>query len=187
MSTIPLEIDGRQVAAEEGETILEAAQRNGIHIPTLCYNKQLKPYGECRLCMVEVTKGNRTRIVASCAYPAEENIVVKTNTEKIAKIRKMIIELLWPSLSALAKDYGVTESRFHSDHTDCNLCGMCVRYCSEVKKLNAVYFKGRGINREIAVVPDLANECIYCRDCFTLCSGGWIVDKCDNAYTSLSK
>ena len=182
MDTIQLEIDGKKVQAEKGKSILEAALENGIHIPTFCYDKQLKPYGACRLCMVEITKGKRTRLVASCVYTIEDNLMVKTDTEKIKKIRRMIIELLWPSLSGLAKEYGVTKSRFFPKDTDCNLCGLCVRYCAEIKKLNAVYFKGRGIDREVVLVPDLMNECVYCRECFDLCAGGRIVDQCDNAY-----
>jgi len=184
MNTIQMEIDGKKVEAKEGATILETARENGIHIPTLCYDKKLKPYGACRLCMVEISNGRKTRLVASCVYQVEDNLVVKTDTEKIRKIRKMIIELLWPSLPDLAKEYGVAKSRFSSEHTDCNLCGLCVRYCAEVKKLNAVYFKSRGIDREIALVPDLMNECVYCRECFDLCTGGRIVDFCDNIYTS---
>ena len=184
MKTIQLEIDGKKVQAKEGATILETACENGIHIPTLCHNKALKPYGACRLCLVEILKGNRTKLVASCVYQVEENLVVKTNNEKIKKIRSMIIELLWPSLQGLAKEYGITKSRFVPERTDCNLCGLCVRYCAEVKKLNAAYFKGRGVNREIAIVPELMNECVYCRECFDLCPGGWIVDQCDNVYAS---
>jgi len=184
MKTIEIKIDGKLIAAQEGETILEAATRNGIHIPTLCHSNELKPYGACRLCLVEISKNSKkkTKLVASCVYPVEENLEVKTNTEKIKKIRRMIIELLWPSLSALAKEYGVTGSRFSPKDTDCNLCGLCVRYCAEVKKLNAVYFKGRGIDREITLVPDMMKECVYCRECFDSCTGGRIVELCDKAY-----
>lgn len=186
MKAIELEINGKLVVAHEGDTILEAATKNGISIPTLCHNSKLKPYGACRLCMVEIEKKgkNRKRLVASCVYSVEENLVVKTETEKIRKIRSMIIELLWPSLPALAKEYGIIESRFYPKDTDCNLCGLCVRYCSEIKKKNVVYFKGRGINREVALVPDLMNECVYCRECFDMCTGGRIVEKCDEYYQS---
>ena len=172
---IKLQIDGRQVTVPEGATILQAARENGIEIPTLCHDDQLEPYGACRMCMVEITANNRTRYVASCLYPVEENLVVRTDTEKITKIRRTILELLWPTDQKLAQKYGVTKSRFSREQTECCLCGLCVRYCKEVKKLNAVYFKGRGINREVAVVPELANECIYCEECFKLCPSGWII------------
>ena len=183
MKTIQLKIDGREVQAKEGATILEAATKNGIKIPSLCHHDNLRPYGACRLCMVEISKGGRTRLVASCIYQVEEDLVVKTNSEKVRKIRRMIIELLWPALPTLAREYGLTESRFTHEQTDCSLCGLCVRYCAEVKKLNAVYFKGRGIDREIAIVPGLENECIYCRECFDLCSEGLIVNLCDRVFT----
>jgi len=183
MKTIQLGIDGKKVRAKEGATILEVARENGIYIPTLCHHNELEPSGVCRLCMVEISKDKRTKLVASCVYPVEENLVVKTDSEKIRKIRRMIIELLWPSVPALAKEFGVEKSRFVPEHTECCLCGLCVRYCAEVKKLNAVYFKGRGINRELAVIPELADECIYCAGCFDLCPGGLIVNQCDNVYT----
>jgi len=180
MTAISLEIDGQKVRAEEGTTILEAARENGIHIPTLCHYDRLSDYGGCRLCMVEISNGKKTKLVTSCVYPVQENLVVKTNTERIKKIRRMIVELLWPSLPNLAKEYGIEKSRFVPEITDCAMCGLCVRYCAEVKKLSAVYFEARGIDRRIAIVPGMTNECVYCRECFDLCSGGWIVNQCDN-------
>lgn len=172
---IKLNMDGKQVEAREGATILETARANGIDIPTLCHAEGLEPYGACRLCMVEISKNNRKRLVASCVYVVEEGLDIKTDTEQIRRIRKTILELLWPSAQGLAKKYGITESRFYTKQSECTLCGLCVRYCKEVKKLNAAYFKGRGIDREIAILPELANECIYCRECFELCPAGWIV------------
>lgn len=174
MSTITMQIDGREVAASEGTTVLQAAREAGIEIPTLCNNEQLKPSGACRMCMVEIVKGTRRRLVASCCYPAQEGLVVTTDTPKIRKIRKLIIELLWPSWGRLAPKYGVTKSRFVPELTDCSLCGLCVRYCTEVAKKNVVYFKGRGINRRVAFAPG-ADECDFCRQCFSLCSGGWLI------------
>jgi len=175
MKTIRLEIDGKKVHAKEGATILEVARENGIYIPTLCHNDELKPSGVCRLCMVEISKNKRTKLVASCVYPVEKNLVVKTNSEKIRKIRRMIVELLWPTVPALAKEFEVEKSRFVPEHTECCLCGLCVQYCAEVRKLNAVYFKGRGINREVAILPEMVDECAYCTKCYGLCPGGWIV------------
>jgi NADH dehydrogenase/NADH:ubiquinone oxidoreductase subunit G len=183
MDMVELEIDGQRIQAEEGATILEAASAIGIRIPTLCYDSRLKPYGACRLCMVEISKGGRSRLVASCVYPVEKGLVVQTRSEKVCKVRRMILELLWPSLPDLAKEYGVTGSRFRPRDTECNLCGLCVRYCAEVKKLHAVYFKGRGIDREVAVIPELAKECAFCRQCFDLCTGGRIVNQSDLAFT----
>jgi len=181
MTTVQLEINGATVRAKEGATILQAALENGIDIPNFCHHDKLRPYGACRLCMVEISKNGRTKLVTSCVYQVEQNLVVKTNTERVRKIRRMIIELMGPALRALADEYGVTRSRFLPERTDCSLCGLCVRYCAEVKGLDAVYFKNRGIDREIALVPGLEKECMYCRECFDLCSGGLLVNLCDRA------
>jgi bidirectional [NiFe] hydrogenase diaphorase subunit len=171
---IKMEIDGKAVKAREGMMLLEVAREAGIDIPTLCSSEQLKPSGVCRLCMVEIVKGKRRRVVASCCYPAEEGLIVTTTTPEIQRIRKMIIELLWPASAQLGKRYGITKSRFVPELTDCSLCGLCVRYCAEVAKKNAIYFQGRGIDRRVAFTPGIA-ECDSCRACFGLCTGGWLV------------
>ena len=90
MENISLEIDGKTVTAENGSTILQAARAVGIEIPTLCHDEKLTTYGVCRLCTVEITSNNRTRLVTSCVYPVEEGLVVKTDTEKVRKIRQRI-------------------------------------------------------------------------------------------------
>lgn len=182
MKPVNLIIDDKQIAAQEGETIFEAAKKIGIHIPNLCHLDSLKPYGGCRLCMVEININNRKRHVASCAYPVEEGLKVRTNTDTVRKIRSMLIELLWPAAQKYAAEYGVTQTRFQTENSDCSLCGICVRYCSEVKKNHAVYFKGRGINREVALVPDQKPQCVYCRECFGFCSGEKILSEMDKLY-----
>ena len=184
MKSVTLEIDGKKIEAEPGTTILDAATDNNIQIPTLCYNRQLKPYGACRMCMVEITRNNRTRLVASCVYPVEDNLVVKTQTEKLTKIRRMIMELLSPCVhsSGLLGQYAVKEPRFKGENRDCSLCGLCVRYCAQVGKTNAVYFLKRGIDRQVGVLPEKAADCIYCGKCFGLCSGGRIVDLGNSAF-----
>ena len=175
MKNVTLQIDGQTVQVQEGATLLEAAKEAGIHIPTLCHDDRLKPYGACRLCMVEIRKGDRKRLVASCVYPAEEGLIVETKSDKIVRIRRMIIELLWPASQRFAEEYGLTTSRFIPELTDCNLCGLCVRYCSEIKKENRLYFKGRGIDRQPAFIEGGPYQCGTCRDCFELCTAGWIV------------
>ncbi len=176
MSEITLQIDGKQVQAREGMTILEAAQSAGIFIPTLCYHEKLEPYGGCRLCMVEVTAGGRTRLVVSCVYLAAQDLVVRTRSEKIDKIRKVILELLMahapdsPKLRDLAQEYGADKDRFEKQASFCVHCGLCVRYCAEVKKKNAVGFVDRGIRKEISFIPEIASqECWDCKECFPLC------------------
>ncbi len=176
MSTIHLEIDGKSVEAAEGMTVLEAASKAGITIPTLCHHEKLEPFGGCRICIVEVEANGWTKRVVSCVYPAEENLVVRTRTEKIDHIRKMILELLLahapdsPDLLEMAQEYGADKDRFEKESSFCIHCGLCVRYCDEVKKLNAVGFVDRGIRKEISFIPEIAaKECWDCKECFPLC------------------
>lgn len=176
MSQIIVQIDGKEVKASEGMTILEAAQNAGISIPTLCHHEKLEPFGGCRLCMVKVQVGNWSKHVVSCVYTVEENLVVTTRSEKIDKIRKMILELQLahapdsPDLIELAKEYGADKDRFEKDASFCIHCGLCVRYCAEVKQANAIGFIDRGIRKEISFIPEIATkECWDCKECFELC------------------
>ena len=181
MSEILLEIDGKEVSAREGMTVLEAAQGAGISIPTLCHHEKLEPFGGCRICMVEIEVRGWTQLVVSCVYPAEENLVVRTRTEKIDRIRKTILELLLahapdaPELQELAQEYGADKNRFEKDASFCIHCGLCVRYCAEVKKKNAVGFVDRGIRKEISFIPEIsAKECWNCKECFPLCPTSYL-------------
>ncbi len=176
MSQILLQIDGKEAGAREGMTILEAARSVGISIPTLCHHEKLEPYGGCRICTVEVEVRGRTNLVASCIYPVEKSLVVRTRSEKVDRIRKMILELLLAhapdafELQDLAKEYGADKNRFGKEASFCIHCGLCVRYCAEVKKKNAVGFVDRGTRREISFIPQIAaKECWNCKECFELC------------------
>ena len=176
MSEILLQIDGNEVRATEGMTVLEAAQSAGISIPTLCHHEKLEPFGGCRICIVEVEVRGWTRLVVACVYPVEQDLSVRTRSEKIDRIRKMILELLLahapdsPQLQDLAQEYGANKDRFEKDPSFCIHCGLCVRYCAEVKKKNAVGFVDRGIRKEISFIPELAaKECWNCKECFPLC------------------
>ena len=181
MSEILLQIDGKEVRAKEGMTVLEAAQGAGISIPTLCHHEKLEPFGGCRICMVEIEVRGWTQLVVSCVYPAEENLVVRTRTEKIDRIRKTILELLLahapdaPDLQELAQEYGADKNRFEKDASFCIHCGLCVRYCAEVKKKYAVGFVDRGIRKEISFIPEIsAKECWDCKECFELCPTSYL-------------
>jgi bidirectional [NiFe] hydrogenase diaphorase subunit len=176
MSEILIQIDGREVQAGEGMTILEAAQKAGIPIPTLCHHEKLEPYGACRICTVEAEIDGRTKLVAACLFPVEPHLVVRTRSDKIDKIRKVILELLMAhapdslDLQSLAKEYGADRNRFEKEASFCIHCGLCVRYCAEIKKKNAVGFIDRGTRREICFVPEIAaRECWNCKECFPLC------------------
>ena len=181
MSEILLQIDGKEVGAREGMTVLEAARSAGITIPTLCHHEKLEPYGGCRICIVEVEIRGWTRLVVSCIYPVEENLVVRTRSEKVDRIRKMILELLLahapdsPALQDLAKEYGADRDRFEKEASFCIHCGLCVRYCAEVEKKNAVGFVDRGIRKEISFIPEIAaKECWNCKECFPLCPTSYL-------------
>jgi NADH dehydrogenase/NADH:ubiquinone oxidoreductase subunit G len=181
MSEIRLQIDGKEVKAREGMTLLEAARSVGISIPTLCHHEKLEPFGGCRVCIVEAEIGGGARLVVSCVYPVEENLVVRTRSEKIDRIRKSLVELLLahapdsPQLQDLAVEYGADKNRFEKEASFCIHCGLCVRYCAEVKKKNAVGFVDRGIRKEIAFIPEIASkECNDCKECFPLCPTSYL-------------
>jgi len=181
MSDIRLQIDGKEVVATEEMTVLEAAQKAGISIPTLCLHEALEPFGGCRLCLVEVEVGGWSRLVVSCVYPVASGLIVTTRNEKIDRIRKTLLELLLahapdsPPLQEMAAEYGADRDRFEKEASFCIHCGLCVRYCAEVKKLHAVGFIDRGIRKEISFIPEIASrECDRCKECFPLCPTSYL-------------
>lgn len=181
MSGIPLNIDGREVVAQEGMTVLEAARSAGVSIPTLCHHEGLAPFGGCRLCIVEAKAGAGSRLLVSCVYPAEAGLEIRTRSEKVDRIRKTLLELLLahapdsPALRDLAKEYGADVHRFEKEPSFCVHCGLCVRYCAEVKGKHAVGFIDRGIWKEISFVPEIAaKECDGCKACFPLCPTSYL-------------
>lgn len=182
---VTLTINDREVRAERGVTILEAARDAGIHIPTLCYHEKLAPYGACRLCTVEISRNGRTQLVTACVYPAEDGLVVKTDSQRVIRIRKMLLELMLASSPAktiqdLAQQHGVAKPRFEAEKTNCILCGLCVRYCNEIKKANAIGFVGRGTERRVVFYPEIASTvCASCRECFSLCPTGKLPSETD--------
>jgi NADH dehydrogenase/NADH:ubiquinone oxidoreductase subunit G len=176
MKEILLTIDGKKVRAKEGTSVLEAARDVDIHIPSLCYHEKLKPYGACRICTVEIETRGRANLVAACVYPVEDNLIVITGSEKVIKLRKMLLELMLAYapeskiLQDLSQEYDVKEVRFSEEPSFCILCGLCVRYCAEIEKKNAIGFVGRGGKREIIFIPQIASkECPNCKRCFPLC------------------
>jgi heterodisulfide reductase subunit A len=176
---ISLTIDNKKVEVEAGLTVLQAAEELGIKIPTLCYHKSLMPYGACRVCLVEVTGPRGSQIEASCVYPAQEGLVVQTNTERVKKTRRMMLELLLARcpdsqhIRDMAKEYGVEETRFPKKNDDCILCGLCARVCEERMGVGAVSFLNRGSNRKIGVPYDKHSPiCITCGACTVVCPTG---------------
>ena len=170
-------INDKELQVEEGKTILEVALEQNIKIPTLCYHKELTPYGACRLCMVEVVAGGRPGLRAACIYKVTEGLKVKTDTERVKKARKVIFELLLArcpdaeKIKKLAAEYGVTETRIKlKKKENCILCGLCVRVCAEISQREAQSFSGRGARRSVETpFNKMSEKCIGCGACVYLC------------------
>ncbi|TKJ47271.1 (2Fe-2S)-binding protein [Candidatus Aerophobetes bacterium Ae_b3a] len=173
---IKLTIDNREVEAREGATILEAARKVGIEIPTLCYHQALTAYGACRVCTVEIIRKEWSRLSTACTYPVQKGIEVKTNSEKVKRARKMILEMLLArcpnvkKIKDLARDMGIEKPRFELDNEECILCGLCVRVCEEIVGVSAIAFFNRGTEREVNTPYEINSDvCLGCGACAVVC------------------
>src|SRR5512137_487856 len=171
-----MQINGLEVTVERGTTVLEAARFLGLPIPTLCHMDGLSPYGACRLCVVEIGEGARSRLVTSCTYPAEEGLKVRTATQRVVRARKMVLELLLATcpqskvIQDLASAHAVRQQRFKQEHEDCIMCGLCVRMCEEQMMAHAIGFRGRGEKRSLGTPFDIKSEvCRLCGGCIYVC------------------
>jgi len=171
-----IKIDGINFDAHEGWTILDAAKFLGINIPTLCYNEGLTPWGGCRLCIVEIDKGENAKLVTSCTYPVEQGLEVKTASKRVIQARKMILELLisrCPTskvLQDMAAKMSLKHVRFTPKWENCIYCGLCVRMCKEQMMGKAIGFVNRGDNIKIAAPFDkTSEECRRCGGCIYIC------------------
>jgi bidirectional [NiFe] hydrogenase diaphorase subunit len=180
-----LTIDGQEVSARTGQTILEVARENDINIPTLCYLEGLSTVGACRLCLVEIKGSNK--LLPACVATVFEGMDVSTDTERLRKHRRVILELLFAErnhicsvcvsnghceLQSLAQSQGLTHitlpyrnpalavdashERFTVDHNRCILCTRCVRVCAEIEGAHIWDVMGRGI--DCIVITDLHEE-----------------------------
>ncbi|WP_406676555.1 NADH-dependent [FeFe] hydrogenase, group A6 [Moorella sp. ACPs] len=179
MSTVKLTIDNIPVEVEAGTTILKAAEKAGIHIPTLCYLEGINEIGACRVCVVEV-EGARN-LMASCVAPVAEGMVVKTNSPRVRMARRLNVELLLSNhkmecptcirnlnceLQSLAQELGIRQIRFEGKKSEypiddstpaiirepdkCILCRRCVAVCEKVQGVKAIAPMGRGFDTVIA-------------------------------------
>jgi bidirectional [NiFe] hydrogenase diaphorase subunit len=182
MGVKTLTIDGQEVSARSGQTILEVARENEINIPTLCHLDGLSEVGACRLCLVEIKGSNK--LLPACVATVFEGMDVSTDTERLRKHRRVILELLFAErnhicsvcvsnghceLQALAQSQGLTHinlpyrnpalavdashERFTADHNRCILCTRCVRVCAEIEGAHIWDLMGRGIDS--IVITDL--------------------------------
>jgi heterodisulfide reductase subunit A len=168
-------MDGKEVAAERGQTIVEVARRNGVYIPTLCHVPALEPAAMCRVCTVELAEGRRSRLVTACNYPLRGDAEIRTDTPMLRQNRKVLIELLASrcpdakALKALAERYGADLNRFPAEDRQCIMCGLCARVCERVGG-NVLALCGRGV--EIRVDTSfgrLSPTCIGCAACAQIC------------------
>ncbi len=179
VTTLTVEIDGARMDVDKGTTIIEAAKLCGINIPGVCYLEGLSPYGACRICSVEVSKdgGESFRVAAACTYEIHgEGIIVRTDTPRIRRIRKMLAELLVASApnvkiaQDIAARMGINRVRFKMEDNRCILCGLCVRMCAEQMGGKALAFAGRGAERVVS--PPFATKsdiCLTCGGCDMVC------------------
>ncbi len=191
---IEFEVDGRKIEAKEGETILSALKREGIHVPTLCHLEGLAPSGACRLCVVEL-EGSGS-FVPACSYPVSSGAKIQTRSPKVLDARRMIVELLLGnhpddclycarsgkcSLQQLSQTMGIRRKIYRSrraakerdvsgpsierDPEKCILCGRCVRVCEEVQGVAAIDFIGRGCKAFIGTAFDQGLNVSSCVNC----------------------
>ena len=160
--------------------LLAVARNNNIYIPSLCDNEGVEPYGDCRLCLVEITTAHgRERRVPSCLYPVEEGLTVRTDSEKIARTRKSLIELLLAKcpgsevIRDMAQKMGIEIQHFkwQKDGNKCILCALCARTCSEVVGVSAISLTGKGVSRKLTTPSgeDYSEACIGCGSCAYVC------------------
>jgi len=178
---ITFKLNGKEVQGEEGQYILQVAEKYGVEIPTLCHHKALEPAGMCRLCTVELFDGRRTRFVTACNYPIWEGMEVNTDSEAVHEGRKLIIELLLarcpdvPVIRELAEKYGIETPRFKLGDSNCILCGLCVRMCAERMGASAISMTGRGSDMRVETPFQIKSDvCQVCGACESVCPTGCI-------------
>jgi len=199
---VNLTIDDKQVTAPKDSTIYDAAKLNGIKIPILCHDKKLKPFGACRMCLVEVEQ-MKGRQIPACTTPITEGMIIRTDTPDIIKARKLVLELLLLNhpldcpvcdkggdcdLQNLTYEYQVNSNRFidskfqheidynnpliERDMNRCVLCGKCVRICDQIVSYGALTFIDRGIETKIGCEFEDGLNCEFCGSCVSVCPVG---------------
>jgi NADH-quinone oxidoreductase chain G len=203
---ITLTINGKEVRLDQPMSVLDAARQAGIKIPTMCHHEALKPYGGCRLCVVEVER--MPKLQNACTLMAAEGMVVKTESEEIAEVRRGILEFLLINhpldcpvcdkageceLQDMVNKYGASAGRFKEEkrkvpesHHDqiftrnmerCVVCTRCVRMCNDVQGASAIEMIGRGGRTRMEPFSSASFNCEYCGNCLTVCPVGAILSR----------
>lgn len=176
-------INGETMQVAEGTTVLEAAQKAGIEIPTLCHHPDLSPYAACRMCVVEIERNGRAAISTSCNTVVEEGMLVRTGTQAVLQTRKTMADLLLsrcpeiPNLQRVAASVGLTAPSYPPDQEgeDCILCGLCVRACDEKAHHHVLGLVGRSADRRVTSAFNAPSEkCRTCDACIEYCPTGAI-------------
>jgi iron-only hydrogenase group A len=190
---IEMHVDGRAIEAKEGETILSALKREGIHVPTLCHMEGLLPSGACRMCVVEME--GAPGLVPACSYPAANGMKLQTRSPRVLDARRTIVELLLSnhpddclycvrsgkcSLQELSQSMGIRRRLYRGkriaqekdvsgpivrDPEKCILCGRCVRICEEIQGVGAIDFVNRGCKAHIGTAFDQGLNVSSCINC----------------------
>ena len=181
---VNLTVDGKNISTPKGTMLLEAIRAAGISIPTLCAHEAVSRSGACRLCVVEIKKGTRTRIVTSCLYAAEEGLIVNTKSDRVLNVRRLVMELLLARcpesdvIQNMAKEMGIeAQARFalDTDKGKCILCRSCVRVCEEVVGVSAIGLFARGPHKTVGTpYNEKSDVCIGCGACVYVCPTGHI-------------
>ncbi len=196
METVTITLDGVEVSGHSTMTILDLAIESGVHIPTLCDDKNLKPYGSCRLCMVEDESSNN--LIAACVTPIRSGMIINTRSERVMERRRVILHLMLAShpdsclicdkgnrcqLRELASEMGIGIVEFQKiplsstieqvnpfierDMSKCVLCAKCIRACEELVVTGAIDYIDRGFVSRPATLNNMPLETSECTFCGT--------------------
>ena len=191
---IKINIDGRDIEVEKGITVLAAARKASIDIPTLCFLKEINAAGDCRMCIVEIE--GRRGLVPSCNTMVEEGMVIRTNTPEINEARRVILDLILSShnrtcltcvrngnceLQTLAEKFGITDIEYPGqevephiddlspsivrDASKCIMCKRCVATCKNIQQISAIDVAGRGFKSHISTTNEASLNDVNCKFC----------------------